>query len=187
VTVVDVVRFDEHRRKDFRRLHSDANGAGWCRCVAWWVPTWEGWGERTSAENAALREALCDAGQYDGFLAYDGGEPIGWCQAGPRDRLEKLVGQLGFDPDPATWAITCFLVAPSHRGRGVARALLRHALADLGARGVTRVEAYPREGTGLDEGDLWTGPADMFVAEGFTHVGDSPRGPVLARELQARS
>jgi ribosomal protein S18 acetylase RimI-like enzyme len=183
MTTLRVVRFDENRREDFRRLHSDANGAGWCRCVAWWVPTWEGWGERSAAENGAFRDSLCDAGHYDGYLAYDSAEPVGWCQAGPRDRLEKLVTQLGLHPDPAVWAITCFLVAPSHRRRGVARALLRHALADLGARGVARVEAYPRAGTGLDEGDLWTGPAGLFVDEGFRHAGDSPRGPVLARDL----
>lgn len=183
MTSIHVHRFDERRRDDFSRLHSDENGAGWCRCVAWWVPTWEGWGERTASENAALRDTLCDAGRYDGYLAYDGVDPVGWCQAGPRDRLEKLVLQLGLEPDPATWAITCFLVAPSHRRRGVAHALLRHALDDLRASGVTRVEAYPRGGAALDEGDLWTGPADLYLREGFAQVGDSPRGPVLARAL----
>jgi GNAT superfamily N-acetyltransferase len=130
MTRCQVFRFDERRRDDFRRLHSDENGAGWCRCVAWWVPTWEGWGERTAAENASLRDSLCDAGEYDGYLAFDRLEPVGWCQVGPRDRLAKLVLQLGFEPDAATWAITCFLVAPSHRGQGVARTLLRHALDD---------------------------------------------------------
>lgn len=176
-----VVRFEERLLDDFRRLHSDANGAGWCRCVAWWVPTWEGWGERSAVENAALREHLCEAGEYDGYLAYDRNDPVGWCQAGPRDRLEKLVRQLGLQPSVTTWAITCFLVAPSHRRRGVARTLLRHALADLRERGVTRVEAYPRAAPAADEGELWTGPADLYLREGFVHAGDSPRGPVLAR------
>lgn len=151
--------------------------------MAWWVPTWEGWGERTAAENAALREALCDAGEYDGYLAYDGDEPVGWCQVGPRDRLEKLVRQLGLDPDPATWAVTCFLVAPSHRRGGVARALLRHALDDLRASGVARVEAYPRGGEAVEPEDMWTGPAGLYLREGFARVGDTPRGPVLARAL----
>ncbi len=183
MTRFQVFRFDERRRDDFRRLHSDENGAGWCRCVAWWVPTWEGWGERTEAENASLRDSLCDAGEYDGYLAYDRLEPVGWCQVGARDRLEKLVLQLGLEPDPATWAITCFLVAPSYRGQGVARTLLRHALDDLRARGVTRIEAHPRAGASLDEGDLWTGPLGLYLGEGFEHAGDSPRGPVLARAL----
>ncbi len=147
------------------------------------MPTWDGWGERTAAENGALREALCEAGEYDGYLAYDGDAPVGWCQVGPRDRLEKLVRQLGLTPDPATWAVTCFLVAPSHRGTGVARALLRHALDDLRANGVARVEAYPRGGEELGDEDVWTGPAGLYLGEGFVRVGDSPRGPVLARDL----
>lgn len=180
MTEVEVVRFDEDRRPDFRRLHSDENGAGWCRCVAWWVPTWDGWGDRSAAENAALRESLCDAGEYDGYLAYAAGDPVGWCQAGPRDRLAKLVRQLGLEPDPAAWAITCFLVAPAYRRTGVARTLLQHVLDDLRRRGVPRVEAYPRAHA-EHEGDLWTGPLGLYLAAGFAQVADSPRGPVLAR------
>ncbi len=93
------------------------------------MPTWDGWGERSDAENAGLRDALCAAGEYDGLLAYDGARPVGWCQVGPRDRLAKLVSQLSLAPDPATWAVSCFLVASSHRRRGVARALLDAAIA----------------------------------------------------------
>jgi len=97
VTDVRVERFGPALLDDFHRLHSDANGAGWCRCVAWWVPSWDGWGERPAAENAALREELCNAGEYDGLLAFAGDEPVGWCQLGRRDRLEKLVLQLELD------------------------------------------------------------------------------------------
>jgi hypothetical protein len=104
---VEVVRFEPGRRADFLALHDDANDAGWCRCVAWWTPTWEGWGERTAEENLALREELLERGEYDGYLAYAGGVPVGWCQAGPRDRLAKLARQFGLAPDPHTWAITC--------------------------------------------------------------------------------
>ena len=94
---------------DFFRLHSEENGCGWCCCVAWWVPTWEGWGDRSANENRALREKLFKQGEYDGYLLYVDDEPVGWCQVGPRDRLEKLVGQFSLAPDPSAWAITCFL------------------------------------------------------------------------------
>lgn len=67
------VRFAPERRREFDLLHSAANDAGWCRCVAWWHPTWEGFGESTADENRSVREELCARGEYDGHLLLDGG------------------------------------------------------------------------------------------------------------------
>lgn len=166
MTALRIERFRPRLEGDFRTLHADRNDAGWCHCVAWWVPTWDGWGERTSAENAALRKSLCNAGEYDGLLAYDGHEPVGWCQVGPRDRLTKLLAQLELDPDPTVWAVTCFLVAPSHRRRGVAAALLRSAVDAAREAGASRIESYPGHHAS-DPGELWTGPMGLFAAAGF--------------------
>jgi GNAT superfamily N-acetyltransferase len=168
-----VERFGPTTLEDFHRLHSDVNGAGWCRCVAWWVPTWDGWGERTAQENAALRDELCDTREYDGLLAYDGSDPVGWCQLGPRDRLEKLVRQFELERDPRTWAVSCFLVAPSHRDRGVASTLLDAAIEGARAEGAVRLEGYPRTAAD-DAGELWTGPEHLFVRAGFRRVHDAP-------------
>lgn len=147
--------------------------------MAWWVPSWEGWGERTAEENRALREQLLARGEYDGYLLYDGGDPIAWCQVGRRDRLEKLVRQFGLEPDRDAWAITCFEVARERRRQGVASLLLRRVLEDLRARRVTRVQAFPRRGSELAAGELWTGPESMFRRAGFAVVRDDPDRPVL--------
>lgn len=180
---VTVRRFSLSLLEDFFRLHCDANGAGWCRCVAWWVPGWEGWGDRTAGENLAVREELLAHGEHDGYLLYADGEPAAWCQAGPRDRLAKLVRQFRLEPLPGTWAITCFLVAPAYRGRGLAARLLAEVLLDLPARGARRVEAFPKRGLDLEPGDLWNGPEAMFRAAGFEVARDDPGRPVLAIEL----
>lgn len=176
-------RFDPGRRADFFRLHSEANDAGWCFCAAWWVGSWAGFGERTMAENRALRESLLDRGEYDGYLLYADGVPVGWCQAGPRDRLSKLTRQFGLEPDPTTWAITCFLIAPAYRRQGLAARLLEGVLADLGTRGVRRVEAFPRRGPDQDALDLWNGPESLFQRAGFQVVRDDPVRPILALGL----
>jgi ribosomal protein S18 acetylase RimI-like enzyme len=151
--------------------------------VAWHAPTWEGWGERTAEENRALRESLLERGEYDGYLVYVDDEPAGWCQAGPRDRLEKLARQFALPPDPQTWAITCFQIAPAYRRKGLATTLLREVLRDLRARGVRRVEAFPKRGEALDVDDLWNGPEAMFRAAGFTVMQDDPVRPVLRLEM----
>jgi len=180
---IQIARLDQNHLPDFFQVHSVENEAGWCCCVAWWVPTWEGWGERTQAENRALREALFQGGEYDGYLGYLDSKPVGWCQTGPRDRLEKLRRQMGLAPDPEAWAITCFLIVPAYRREGVASSLLRGVLEDLQQRGVRRVEAYPKRGEHLDSGDLWNGPEGMFLQAGFRVVKEDSRRPVLVLEL----
>jgi len=178
----EVRRFEAALRDDFYRLHSEANEAGWCFCVAWWVQTWAGWSDRGAEQNRQLREALCDQGEYDGYLLYADGAPAGWCQAGPRDRLTKLVRQLALAPDPAAWAITCFQIAPARRRQGLASFLLGEVLRDLRGRGVRRVEAFPKRGPSLEVDELWNGPESMFRTAGFAVVRDDPRRPVLAIE-----
>ena len=177
-----VVRFDASCREDFFRVHSDANEAGWCQCVAWWVPTWDGWGDRTAEANRRLRDELLDRGEYDGYLLYVDGVPAGWCQVGPRDRLAKLARQYRLEPDPTTWALSCIMIAPASRGKGLAAFLVQEGLRDLRARGVRRVEAYPKRGEGLDAADVWTGPEPLWRSAGFQVVRDDPRRPVLAVE-----
>jgi GNAT superfamily N-acetyltransferase len=167
----------------FLALHCDANDAGWCRCVAWWVPTWEGWGERTVEENLALRITLFERGEHDGLLALAAGEPVGWCQLGRRDRLVKLVAQLELTPDSSVWAVSCFLVAPAWRGRGVARALLDAAVKDARAAGASRLEGYPRTAADLDAADAWTGVVPLFEGAGFERVGEAGPRTVVSLVL----
>jgi len=176
-------RIDASNRRDFFELHCEGNDAGWCNCIAWWVPTWDGWGERTAEENKRLRESLFDRGEYDGYLIYADGLPAGWCQVGRRDRLEKLTRQLALAPDADVWAITCFMIAPAHRRTGLAGRLLADVLRDLRERGAARVEAFPKRGADLEVEDLWTGPESLFTNAGFTLLRDHDRFPILSLDL----
>lgn len=179
----EVRRFEPSRRDDFFRLHCDANDAGWCYCTAWWVPTWEEFSDRSADENRASRDELLERGEYDGYLLYLETTPVGWCQAGPRDRLEKLVRQFGLEPDDETWAITCFLIAPEHRRTGLSRYLLDEVLKDLRERGVRRVEAFPKHGEESDPLELWNGAEAIFMEAGFSVTRHHPLRPVLSLEL----
>lgn len=181
---------DATRRADFLRLHSEENGCAWCRCVAWWVPTWDGWGERSAEENLALREELFDRGEHDGYLLYEGDEPVAWCQVGPRDRLAKLARQFERPPEPGVQAVTCFLVAPRARGRGAARAMLEGVLADLRARasaeGIRAVEGFPRcAENARDPLELWNGPESLFRSLGFAAVAQVGERRVVRLDFEA--
>jgi len=160
-------------------LGDEGAGRGSCFCTAWHVPTWEEFRRRAPAENRALRAELLARGERDGWVLLEEGAVVGWCQAGPRDRLPKLAAQYGLAPDPAAWAVTCFEVDPAHRGKGAARRLLAGVLADLRSLGVRRVEGFPRCGR-LEPGEAWTGPEGLFRGAGFREVARSARGPVMA-------
>jgi GNAT superfamily N-acetyltransferase len=166
----EVRRLSATLRHDFYRVHDATHGCGWCACVAWWVPTWDGWNERTAEENRAFRDALIARGEEDGYLLYEDGRPVGWCQAGPRDRWPKLRAAMESGPDPDVWVIPCFLMLPAERRRGLARRLLDGVLEDLRARGGRRVEAFPRSGSDLPAEDAWTGPESLFLGAGFQRV-----------------
>jgi GNAT superfamily N-acetyltransferase len=185
MSAIEIRRMTPATRDDFYRVHCDANGTGLCNCVAWWVPTWDGWDERTAGQNRVLRDALFDGGEYDGYLLYVDGEPAGWAQVGRRDRLEKIVRQFDLPPDPGTWAITCFTIIPTYRRRGLARRLLRAILDDLrtDGNGIGRVEAYPRRGADLEPEEMWTGPESIYLAEGFTITHADTRRLVVGIEL----
>ena len=173
-----VRRLTPETRPDFWRLHCEANGEGWCNCVAWWVESFDGWGERTAEQNRALREELFARGEDDGYLLMEDGAPVAWCQVGPRDRLPNLVRRYGVDPDPGAWAVTCFVVVPEARRSGAATELLAGVLADLPSRGVERVQAFPRRGA-AEPGAMWTGPEAMYLRAGFTVLRDDPERPIL--------
>lgn len=174
-------RFSESNRKDFDQVICTDAHAGTCHCVAWWVDNWDNWSERTSEQNKALRDELCTRGEYDGYLLYVDRRVAGWMQAGPRDRLAKLVKQYELEPEEGTWAVTCFVLDPKHRGKGLSTYMLHQALADMRNRGVKAVEAFPNTKAKADD-ELWTGPESVFQAAGFELSQKDP-GPVYRLTL----
>ena len=186
IVELEIRRFESGLKADFERLMDGDEGCSWCRCVAWWVPSWVGFGDRSEADNRQLREELLERGEYDGYLAYRDEQCVGWCQVGPRDRLPKLAREHELAPDSTSFAITCFYVPEDERRRGVSRALLRGVLADLDARSVKRIEAFPRSEGALASGELWTGPRSLFAENGFCEQEAGGRRILMVRELPAR-
>jgi GNAT superfamily N-acetyltransferase len=106
------------------------------------------------------------AGLMQGYLAYVDGSPVGWCNAAPRTLLHALDDEP--IPDAAqVGSIVCFLVEPSHRGRGVAKRLLEAACEGLRKQGLRIAEGNPRnEATSNAENHF--GPLSLYLSAGFT-------------------
>ena len=141
--------------------------------------------------NRLAMDARIACGEMEGFLAYRGAAVAGWLNAQPRHRLRHCDARIGVTAPPLpvppheAAAIVCFVIAPAERRRGVARALLAGALAQLAARGIRVVDAYPRahdarEGYAQDQ---YRGPRALFVEHGFLPVAQSGRIAILRKTL----
>lgn len=110
------------------------------------------------------RQKACDriaSGTMRGYLAFDGGEVVGWVAANKANNFAQLP-----PTSEETARILCFIVEPNHQGKGVATALLDFAIEDLTTQGFTTVEAAP---LASDEFASWAyrGKLSTFLKAGF--------------------
>ena len=117
-----------------------------------------------------------------GLLAFEGEEAVGWIAVAPRLELARIEASRATPRVDAedVWVIPCVTVAKVARGRGIALALIREAVAYAGQHGAHAVEAYPRAGaarTGDDNAYFGTEP--LFRRAGFTVI--RPPLPKLPR------
>jgi GNAT superfamily N-acetyltransferase len=137
------------------------------------------WSERTASQNRALACERTQGGLMQGYLAYVDGSPVGWCNAAPR----YLLHALDDEPTPeaeTVGAIVCFLVEPSHRGRGIARQLLEAACDGLRRQGLRLAEAYPSKKASSPAANHF-GPLSMYLSAGFTMHREDEDGSVYVR------
>ncbi len=109
---------------------------------------------------------------------YANGDPVGWCQYGPREELTRIDNMRTYRAPDAKiepgkfWRITCFVVVRTFRGRGIACAALADALESIKRNGGGIVEVYPvANWEGKSFGNMSThGTVSMFKEAGFKRV-----------------
>jgi GNAT superfamily N-acetyltransferase len=145
-------------------------------------------GPTARERNRKELKARVEGGEFVGLIGYRGGEPIGWVSLGPREAYGKLKRSpvMKAVDDQAVWSLVCFVVPAEHRGQGVARALLRGAIAYARKKRVKILEAYPvdtRKHAG--DGSLWFGTKSMYDAAGFREVARrKPARPIVRLQLK---
>jgi ribosomal protein S18 acetylase RimI-like enzyme len=168
---------------DFERLFSQGGGWDFCWCMHFQrarTPS-EIQRLRTRAQkgvtNRKEKKELVVAGRSHGILVYAEGQPVGWCQYGPREELPRIDHSRKYrtlspkDPQQL-WRITCFVVHKNYRRRGVATAALQAALESIRRHGGGLVEAYPinRWLTRAFGNESTHGTSSMFQKAGFKIV-----------------
>ena len=136
------------------------------------------WSERTAPENRARACERIDGGLMQGTCIF-GRYPVGWCNAAPRTLLHALNDEPIRDAEQVG-AIICFLVEPSHRGRGVARQLLEAACDGLRRQGLLVAEGNPRTATDSAAANHF-GPLRLYLSAGFSVYREDDDGSVYVR------
>jgi len=157
-----------------------------CYCVKWrnddtydgvghWFPTRE---ERRERALQYVRD-----GKLQGYLAYRGGEAVGWCNAtadcqGGVNHMRIYYPIEEYREDVKVKSIFCFMVAPEVQRMGVATQLVEHICRNAAAEGFDFVEAYPnKKYTVLD----CRGPLALYKKCGFS-ICAKRRGKIVVRK-----
>lgn len=160
----------------------------------WWrLARGERWDDLKGTPARARFRRLVTSGNAHGAIAYVDGAPVGWLAYERRPDLPRLdrAPSLACDDAARVWSIPCFFIARGYRRRGVATALLRHALRALRARGAQIAEGYPvrprRSRTEIPPLFAFTGTLSLFARAGFTPVGAKKSGKQRVRRTLRRS
>jgi GNAT superfamily N-acetyltransferase len=143
--------------------------------------------ERPREQNRADLRRLTASGQPPGLLAFDRDVALGWSELAPRADLKWLAHARCLEPvdDLPVWSLACFYVRRTHRGMGVADALIAAAVQVAAAAGAPAIESYPVDtGVPSHTHNLFPGTASAFARHGFTVVARrKPDRPVMRRSL----
>ena len=130
-------------------------------------------GDGGDQREQAMR-ALCEREHLPGVVTYLDGEPVGWCNIGPRSEITRLHRSKLMLPtdDLPVWSIVCVVVRSGFRKRGVTQHLIEGAVDYAAANGAPAVEAHPVDTEGrMDLTMAFVGTRAMFERNGFEVVG----------------
>ena len=103
-----------------------------------------------------------------GYLVFDNGKPIGWCNANNRLNYSRLLRDYDYvdNPDDKVCSIVCFLIHPDYRRQGIAQKILEKIILDYSNTDYDYFEAYPKK-EGLSCEGNFKGPLELYKRCGF--------------------
>lgn len=161
------------RFEDFADVINRNRRANHCWCLSHRITAGEIAELGDGSREQAMRR-LCERENPPGVVTYLDGEPVGWCNIGPRSEITRLARSRLIRPidDVPVWSIICVIVRPGHRKQGVTQHLIEGAVEYAGSRAAPAVEAYPVDPPGrMDLTMAFVGTRTMFEKAGFHVVG----------------
>lgn len=146
--------------------------------------TQEEWQARPAALNRAESVERIAGGDMFGFLAYDGEECVGWCNANDLNTFPRLADRAELHVFRGRSAvIVCFVIRPEYRGKGVGSALIEAVVEHFRAEGYDRVLAQPWVNKENPQA-AYHGTPHMYERLGFVRAGGDDEDPIYAYEFR---
>ncbi len=167
-----------------------ADNPGWadCYCCCYQLAcSNEEWDKRKKAENRQAAAEYIQAGKMKGYLAFENKLPVGWCNVNEYKvfpRMSVYKGLESLERKGKTASVICFIISTAHRGKGIARKLLKQASSDYAKQGFDFLEAFPRTGENLSQADQFHGPLQLYLNEGFSITSDFEKYVVVRKPLK---
>ena len=163
------------RFEDFADVINRNRRANHCWCLSHRLQAAEIEELGEGSREQAMRR-LCERDHPPGVVAYRDGEPVGWCNIGPRTEITRLTSSRLIRPidDLPVWSIVCVIVRAGHRRQGVTAPLLEGAVGYAASHGAPAVEAHPVDPPGrMDLTMAFVGTKSMFERAGFRVIGST--------------
>ena len=108
-----------------------------------------------------------DDEELQGYLVFEDGKPIGWCNANDRSNYQRLMRDYDLidNPRDKVCSVVCFLIHPDHRRRGISQAILEKIIDDYSKKGYDYIESYPRKGE--ENATSFKGPLKLYERNNF--------------------
>jgi len=161
-----------------------------CYCVTWRSGDWSDDGNNhwfpTREERRARAIEFVRDGYIQGYLAYNGDEIVGWCNANAdcRSCVDYLRGFWPIEEyraDIKVKSIFCFVISPEVQRKGIATQLVERVCKDAADDGFDFVEGY----TAIKFTDTthhYVGFLEMYEKCGFTKYAERD-GKVVMRKV----
>jgi GNAT superfamily N-acetyltransferase len=141
------------------------------------------WTKITKDQNRNASKTLILSGDMQGFLAYLGGKPIGWCNANSKENYQNLLYKEKVNSEERIASIVCFLISFPYRKKGIAKLLLKYICRYFQKKNYDYIESYPRKNATADAHN-YHGTYSMYLSERFYVEKKLKHSLVMRKKLQ---
>lgn len=172
---------------EFERLFGRRGACAGCWCKYWKLAR-KDFDALVHEGNCRAQKAIVESAAVPSLLAYNRTDAIGSIAVQRRSEYPRLARSRVLKPvdDEPLLSITCFVVDPRHRQRGMTIEPVRAAICDAKERGGTLLEGYPVESDGkrLPAASAYAGLVWAFRNAGSKEAArNSSRRPIFRSRI----